>query len=265
MQWKERIFEISLVYERVKNVRQAAKELGCSVGLVSEAIQLVKNWEKIKDCSTRVEALSILRYTEESNFEHVHFDNVNAITVSSHVASTLRKLDSRIFDIAIADLKYLDDEIIYQVYRTLREDRYVFVFSLATSNCRDGIEKLFKVSRQPLFWINSNPTGGNSRCTIVTEEISVLCKGSPRFARETINVFTYPGVNPALKISERERPIELMKKLISISLKSKGNVLDPLCRSAEVLIAAKQLGHNYYGVCRYERDWSRICKKISRY
>lgn len=101
----------------------------------------------------------------------------------------------------------------------------------------------FSVCGIPGVWIK--PTGQtkmpNKRLANAHENFFYFAKGQPALQRPgRINVFNYSPVPPAQKVHPTERPVEMIRELLSTFVMPGANVLVPFAGSGATLIAAAQ-------------------------
>lgn len=262
--WKIRIWEIQKKYTELRTMKKTAEYFDCSIGLVSEALLLCRNWEKVEALQTRDEALKVCR-PHMRNMEVVHDERLNSISLCADASHQLIRFDPEVFDTIITDGKYLQEHHIYQLYRTLKNHSFAYFFTTFRNveEHRKLLLKQFRILSYPFVVIFDGKFSSRpNHFYDVTELIIIAMKGNPKLSYHSSNVYTTPPVSPVLKIHGMERPIKLIEWILKCSLSSKGNILDPYCNSAEVILAAKNLQHNYHGICRFDRQFDRIMRKV---
>lgn len=106
--------------------------------------------------------------------------------------------------------------------------------------------------RRPLIWRKSESEGlapwGGQGPRITTEFIFYATKGRRGLHASPIDVFDDKRVSRKERIHAAEKPVELMKKLISCATLPGDYVLDPCCGSASSGVAAKEIKRRYLGI-----------------
>lgn len=62
--WQRKVLIIAMYHNYQKNgwkISQTANYFHVSIGLVSENLKLFKNYDKVKDCATRKDALELIK------------------------------------------------------------------------------------------------------------------------------------------------------------------------------------------------------------
>lgn len=242
-----------------------AKALNCSIGLVSESILLCEHWEDIQDYCTRQEALDELRSKKEESTELIVHERLNSISLHIDLGVCLRQFPPGLFNLSICDTKDLTVDSIHEIARALSSSSFAIFFSSFKQLETDYQVIKPKFKPKPLFiWIDGKSKNSYGNITDTTTPIIIATKGSPHI-KDCDNTIYADGVSSTLKLHEREKPIELIERLMNITLRKKGNVLDPFCHSAEIPLACRKLGHNYYSVCRWEKEFERVSRKVAKY
>lgn len=106
--------------------------------------------------------------------------------------------------------------------------------------------------RRPLIWMKSESEGmapwGAQGPRITTEFIFFATKGQRGLHASPVDVFNVRRVSRSERIHAGEKPVELLKQLISCSTLPGDSVLDPCCGSGSALVAAKELQRQGLGI-----------------
>lgn len=106
--------------------------------------------------------------------------------------------------------------------------------------------------RRPLIWQKSQSEGlapwGGSGPRITTEFIFYATKGQRGLLASPIDVFEVPRVPRQERIHAAEKPVELLKALITCSTLAGDSILDPCCGSGSSLVAAKETNRQGLGI-----------------
>lgn len=270
--WAIKIHKIYEEYQKLEtststpSLKPVSILLGISIGAVSEAVKICKNWEKVKHCDSRRQALETL--SEPGDFDIISNESLNSVALHSDTSSVLRKFDNGTFNLLITRAEYLNVMNVSQIFRVMAKDSYAYFFSHWDSQERDRMEirRIWRAIDYPIVWVNTSEyTNPRRHFYEITELILIGMKGFPRLAKESTNVFNFEGVSSTLKTAADEKPLKLVEELIKITLRTKGNILDPFCRSPEILMGARNLGHNYFGISRWEKDWDRVTRRLNKH
>lgn len=108
------------------------------------------------------------------------------------------------------------------------------------------------VFRRPLIWMKSESEGlapwGGQGPRITTEFILYATKGQRGMGASPVDVFDHRRVSRTERTHAAEKPVELLKALISCSSLPGDRVLDPCCGSGATLIAARDLNRQALGI-----------------
>ena len=222
----------------------------------------------------------------EINTDHELFDkHIKDTVIYGHFEETLARCPDRTVDLVLTDPAYwtlnkwrnigtttrlggnrdeskrtgwfktIDEgelwDFMCEVWRVLKPDRHAVIMG-------DGqvLRWLLGYSEEagfsnvkPLIWDKVNQgMGYHFRCR--HEYLVLYDKGKNRKPRNlsTPDIFTVPYVRGGYPT---EKPLELMKEMIMELTEPGELVVDPFCGSGTTLVAAKELGRNYFG-----GDWS---------
>lgn len=106
--------------------------------------------------------------------------------------------------------------------------------------------------KRPLIWQKSESEGlapwGGSGPRITTEFIFYATKGQRGMNASPTDVFNVKRVPRNERIHAAEKPVELLRSLISCTTLPGERVLDPCCGSGSALVACKELGRTAIGI-----------------
>jgi site-specific DNA-methyltransferase (adenine-specific) len=113
----------------------------------------------------------------------------------------------------------------------------------------------WNVFRRPFIWMKSESEGlapwGGQGPRITTEFIFYATKGQRGLNASPTDVFDDRRVSRTIRTHAAEKPVSLLRSLISCSSLPGDRVLDPCCGSGSTLVAAKELQRQGLGI---ERD-----------
>lgn len=269
MVWHEKEKKIYECYLGIKNVRQVAVIMGCSVGAVSESIKLCTNWEKVMHQESRNKALLSLR--EDDIYKIIDNPSLNTVSLFPEVSTCLRKFNEGTFDLVISSGKYLDIDNLFGILKVMKKDSYFYFFTDAYpiwnfENLRTLLHQVgFRTVKFPFVWVNTSELRESAiHFNNTVNYVMIAMKGCPRIVGSHANTFSCNAVSSTLKLHPDEKPVKLIEEMIRVTLKHRGAILDPFCHSAEVLTAARNLGHDYYGICKREKEWEKVCRRMAR-
>lgn len=270
-----------------------ARELDIAIGQFSEDLQLANainrnpSLKKVKDKTTALRlvkqqakrALNEIEAFAPTSFE---FNQVYL----GESASVLGQLEPELFDVCITDppwSEYQRDEeltasvesllpVFEQVFRTLKPSALLYVITSTTDfyEYKKALAKLeFKVQSYPIFWQKPGTiTHGRRPWEYARdfEPILVAAKGSPVLATTTEQsaILKFDSMHYTRMIHPHEKPIDLLKKLISDSTFPGGKVLDCFAGSGVTLEAARSLDRAYVGIERDKAFYDNIVRRLEK-
>ena len=145
-----------------------------------------------------------------------------------------------------------------EMYRCLKNDRHTFVFYGAQhyETVKSMLEDCgFHVHPVPSMWNKTSAGAGASAYTMPTAYEPFLCgmKGKRPYSKVISNVLSYSRIPPSNKIHPTQKPIDLLKKLISISTEVGETVADLFAGSGSTLVSAIELSRKPIGIEKDER------------
>jgi site-specific DNA-methyltransferase (adenine-specific) len=147
-------------------------------------------------------------------------------------------------------LKVLDDSL-KAVKPKLKDGAHIYIFATwkTFSKFEDIIEEYFDI-RNVLIWVKEKHATGDvfGNYGEQYEMIIFASKGKTTWVSEKrpINVFHVNKVSS--RLHPTEKPVELLKQLITIATVEGETVLDSFAGVASTLVAAKETGREYIGV-----------------
>lgn len=135
-------------------------------------------------------------------------------------------------------------EIAFQTFRVLAKDAWcVWWFGPTWHHVVKTIliEAGFKVNDVPSIWFKiETPTSSNSpniHLSYAYEPFFVCRKGNPRLQKSRTNVFVFPGVPTTQRIHATERPVPLIREILSTFVPPGSRLIVPFLGSGNTLIA----------------------------
>jgi len=148
-------------------------------------------------------------------------------------------------------------KIIPELYRVLKDGSHLWLF-FGIEHYEKILKLLqkagFDVREVPNVWIKEGPSYSNWEYKMMPQyELFFFAvkseDGSPKQLKEaTSDVFDYKRAKGVDKIHPTEKPVELMKRLITLSSTKDELVLDPFAGSGSVMIASMLLGRRALGI-----------------
>jgi site-specific DNA-methyltransferase (adenine-specific) len=265
-------------YKQDKGWSQAdtAKELGIAVGMLSEDLDLARavavnpSLKNVKDRNTAMRLIRVQARRENSEaFALIESEfEMNQVFLGDSL-EILKQLPKEIFDCCITDppwSSYKDETLTAvqsdltpiwrEVFRTLKNDSFLY---LITSSI-DFIHYMkilpeigFKVQDYPLIWQKTRTiTHGRRNWEYARdyEPIIVAVKGSPVLTQvtEISAILEYKNLHYTRLIHPNEKPIELLKQLITNSTYEGNSDFRLFCWLRSHLASCKELKRNYIGI-----------------
>lgn len=165
-------------------------------------------------------------------------------------------------------LNALLDEVIKESYRVLKSGGTLIIFYdlWKISDLKRLLEKHKFKQLRFIEWIKTNPVPINQSINYLTNarEVAITATkgGKPYFnAKYHSGVFNLPiHRDGGKRLHPTQKPLALMKELISIHCDSNEIVVDPFAGSGTTLLAAKQTGRKYRG-CEVNYNYFRKAQK----
>lgn len=155
------------------------------------------------------------------------------------------------------------DILVAEFKRVLKKDSIVFIFfgiQHYQKLCELFLKHEFYIDDIPAIWAK-NQSGQSQRPELwlgsCYEPFLVARKGKKVFLKQGRgNIFNFSKLPPAEKVHPFEKPIELLKDILSLTSLPGDIVLDPFAGTANSLIAARQLQCGFIGYEIDEDYWS---------
>lgn len=162
----------------------------------------------------------------------------------------IRNLDKGLADVVDFDL----DAMLGHLVRLCRGSIYIFCSTEQVS----GIRAFFVERKMPtrlLIWEKTNPSPMNGKtvwlssieCIVFAKHYGALFNAHCRHAVLTYK--TQPG-----KIHPTQKPVPLLKDIISVSSNPGDMIFDPFMGSGSTGVAAFELGRKFFGIEK-NKDW----------
>ena len=260
---------------------------------LARAVQLDPSLRNIRDKKTAVRLVRIAAQRMEAE-EEAGLGTTELVVNQAYLgdaATILSKFPAQSIDHCITDppwIKFFQEEltldqrtlpVLKEVYRVLRHDGFLFMFCGLDDyayycgvdikdhgqnrliHTNGELERLgFKVSKNPMVW---NKTHALSRRGVKLWEYDwnfelgfIATKGSPAMTSPTVlsGVKTFAAVPPQKLIHPNEKPLDLLKDVIS-DLTYEGNIiLDPFGGSFVTALAAKEMKRRFI-ICEREKKY----------
>lgn len=165
------------------------------------------------------------------------------------------------------------DGLLAELNRVLKDDAIVFMF-YGVQHYADVyalfLKHNFNCNEVPAIWVKDQ-AGQSQRPELwlgaCYEPFFVARKGKKLFLRQGRgNVFSFPRLKPHEKAHPFEKPIELLREIISLSALPGDVVLDPFAGTGNSLLAAKAEKCGFYGFEVDETYWAegkfRLAEKL---
>ena len=220
--------------------RDTAKELGRSLGAVSESISLVKAVERdpslknVKDRQTALRLVKLRKQQQEQEEESIVTPKIDYNTIYLGDANDILKaLPKKTFHVCLTDPPWLkfsghkklekDEktaEVFRQVYRVMAADSFLYLF-IGQNEFEFYSEHLaqigFNVQGTPLIWHKTKFLSRRSSGSFYGRDFELIIvgsKGSPVLYTQTYpnSVYSYPIVHSSKLRHPNEKPIELIKE-----------------------------------------------------
>jgi len=275
------------------SMRDTAKELGQSLGIISEDIQLaeaVKTDPSLRNVKDKRTAMKLIkRAVKRTEAELGQGIQEYAIPINQVLLgasdTVLAALPPNVFDHCITDPPWLkfheggkfvkDQEtwpVFVQLFRTLKPSAFLYIFVGFEDFYwyREELPKLgFHVSKTPLIWHKRNAM---SRIGVAGWEydrnfelILVAVKGNPALSNQTQrgSVLDYAVVPTKNLVHPNEKPIELISTLLGDCSYPGSLIVDPFGGSGVVADAAKREDRVYYTIERDQTFYEAIILRLS--
>ncbi len=150
-----------------------------------------------------------------------------------------------------------------EIYRVLEPDSYCFTFygwphadQFMTAFRKAGFRPVGHFVFPKSYASRSQHAQGQHECAYL------LAKGrpTPNHAVSDVLPWTYTGN----RLHPTQKPVPVLKTLISAYSRPEGLVLDPFAGSGSTLVAAKELGRSYLGIELDKQFHATACKRLKQ-
>lgn len=273
------------------SLRDLAEELGKGLGTLSEDMRLADavmanpNLRKIDDKITAKRLILREAKRLDAEVEAGLISQIDTNTVyHGNSAEVLKHFPDKTFDACITDPPWLDFKIenlrkddqtllvFEQLSRVMKNESFLYAF-VSTDDFfiyRQELPRFgFKVAQMPLIWVKLNHISHGLRAYDYArdyEPILLAVKGSPAITNRTQNssVFTYPLVHPSKAIHPNEKPLELIKQLLSHCSYDGSVVIDPFGGSGVTGSACREMDRRYVIIERDKAFFDGIQARLSK-
>ena len=274
-------------------VRETARELEKAIGVISEDISLAKavaanpRLKNIKDRDTAIKLVKMEArkkdIEDESSWDDGSRDDFKNQIYCGSSADILAKFPKEIFDLCITDppwIKYIkkeltkDDDtspVFKELFRVMKKNSLIFIIVGVDDFIvyKDLLPKFgFEVCPVPMIW-HKHPQGVTYgikpwQYNRDYELIMVVAKGDPilNLPSAKSSVLTYPPIHPKKLVHPNEKPVELIRQLISDATFDKALIVDPFGGSGVVGDAAKLERKDYTIIERDQKFYDAIVRRL---
>lgn len=274
------------------SVRDTARELGLALGNLSEDINLARavrhdpSLRNIKDKKTAVRLVRIAGKRHSAEQEAgLKIDIEHDQVYCGDSATVLKILPDNTFHACITDppwLSFFDESltrdertlpVFKELYRVMRYDSflYVVVGDEDYFYYKEELSKLrFTVSKTPLFWRKLNALSRRGvrpwEYDRDFEFILLAVKGNPVLTSSTkISSFKdFAAVPSRSLIHPNEKPVELIKDILTDCTYEGQLVLDPFGGSGVTAVACKEMKRRFVVCERDEKFYKGICDRLEK-
>jgi site-specific DNA-methyltransferase (adenine-specific) len=170
----------------------------------------------------------------------------------------------------------LIDEMLPQIYRVLRPDRFMifWIDSIRIEELKERCRKVgfnFTFTEQACIWFKPDKTNSHNRYPekqphSVYEQFLLCRKGDPIFYdKPVLNVFPYNRVSRATQIHPTEKPIELCQRLVKLCTVPGEVLIDPTAGSSAFLDAAIRSNRKAHGCELSDSYYDRGIARLASY
>lgn len=183
-----------------------------------------------------------MQVIKDADIDLIEFDPPYAIELNTNKASAAT---TGYNEVESSEYETFMKAIFKEAYRVLKNDRWFLCWYAIHPWHGKIVEWLeeagFKVEAPPAIW--AKPSGGNARpqdrLTSTYEPFIYASKGSPKLSRMgALNTFLTLPVSPDKKIHPTQRPLSLIKEILSIFTDPGSKVLSPTLGSGTTILAA---------------------------
>jgi DNA modification methylase len=269
-----------------------ARELGLALGTLSQDIQLAVALKRnpqlrnIKDKSTALKVIRQIARREQAEQESALPSSIEMDEVYlGDSAVILRTIPDATFDACITDppwSQYKDESLTSnqesllpiwnEVYRTLKRDSFLIIITSTTDfrYLSQELPKLgFKVQDYPIIWEKPKTiTHGRAPWQFARdyEPIIVAVKGAPSLTSgtEVSSILQFDNLHYSRMIHPHEKPLSLLRRLVSLTTFDGAKVVDPFSGSGATLEACRDLDRRYIGIEKNKGFYDNIIKRMKK-
>lgn len=271
------------------SMRDTAKELGISLGRVSEDIMLsnaLKADKTLKNITDKKTALRLVRQmarritAEEEAGVEVDID-INQVYNGDSV-EILKRLPDRTFDLCITDPPWQDFKfegltsdsstlpVFKELWRVMKHNSFIYVFVGIDDFIfyRRELPKIgWTLQNHPLIWSKPNVLSKGVRAWEYGRDLELVVvgiKGSPVLTVSTqlSSILTFNAIIPQKLVHPNEKPVDLIETLMSHSSYDGSLVIDPFAGSGVVGVAAKNSSRRYVLIERDRVYYDKIVQRV---
>ena len=183
-----------------------------------------------------------MQVIKDADIDLIEFDPPYAIELNINKASAAT---TGYNEVESSEYETFMKAIFKEAYRVLKNNRWFLCWYAIHPWHGKIVEWLeeagFKVEAPPAIW--AKPSGGNARpqdrLTSTYEPFIYAAKGSPKLSRMgALNTFLTLPIAPDKKIHPTQRPLSLIKEILSIFTDPGSKVLSPTLGSGTTILAA---------------------------
>lgn len=241
--------------EELESLRESVINGAHTKDSLRSAIEKVNNEAK-NQAHFGVDALDKLPELPENHIDCVVMDPPYGTDYKSH-----RDTENPEFGEDTDEMVTLIERVFDKVQRVAKANAHIYIFFPMNryEHVKDVASNYFDVTEVPLIWVKNNhaPTrdaenGFNNMYAHKYESIFIcrMPNGDERELNGSIsqNVLEYDIPKKADRWHDSQKPIGLIKELITNSTGAKDTVMDPFAGSGSTLLAAKQQDRYYIGI-----------------
>ena len=275
------------------SLRDTAEELGVALGPLSEDIRLAEALlanpalAKVKDKQTakRIIFTDTKRILQEFRSSTISDTIPSDVVLFGSAEEILKLFPDNHFDACITDppwLKFQKDSslikdeftlsVFEQVYRVMRNNSFLYMV-VSTPDFFVYHEQLpefgFTVQDYPLIWVKGGVLSRGTKSWEYQrnyEPILIAVKGTPALTGDMYSAIIQTAIVPPAKmVHPNEKPMELIRQLISDCTYDSATVLDPFAGSGVLGSACRDINRHFVLIERQQRFYAQICERIGQH